>query len=157
MLLWHDLGLYIVESNLIAMKKKYVIGAIPIIAIMIPVLLNAQPPHAKAWGKRGKHDRDGDDDRYEQRIRSRVYYEFYPSLNVYYNPGERRYWYPQNGVWIQANVLPERFILSNKRRQKVWCYDDEAVWVNQRYYADMPVIVAPQPRTGVSVNINARF
>ena len=139
------------------MKKKYLVGAIPMIAALFPILLDAQPPYARAWGKREKRERDDDDDHYERRARSRVYYEFYPSLNVYYSPGEHRYWYPQNGVWIQANILPERFILSNKRRQKVWCYDDEAVWVNQRYYEDMPVIIAPQPRTGISVNINARF
>lgn len=138
------------------MKRKFLLSAIPMIAALMPLLLNAQPPHAKAWGRREKEDWD-DDDRYERYEHTRVYYEYYPSLNLYYNPGAQRYWYPQNGVWIQANVLPERFILSHKRRQKVWCYDDEVVWENQRYYGDMPVIVAPQPRAGVSIHINARF
>jgi hypothetical protein len=135
------------------MKKKYVTLSIPLLMVLMPLFSAAQPPHAKAWGKRGGPAYH----RHPQPVRTKVFYEYYPSMNVYFNPVLQRYWYPRNGVWIQANVLPQGFILSNKRRQKVWCYDNESVWVNQRYYADMPIIVAPPPRTGVSVNINARF
>lgn len=98
--------------------KKFL--ALLVLAIAITTVASdamAQPPHAKAWGKRMK-DREW----------QRGNYYYYPSANVYYSPDENRYWYPRNGSWINVNVLPPSIIITNRPRYVVTRRADDEIW-----------------------------
>jgi len=98
----------------------------------------------------------------QNRVRTQFYY--YPSANVYYNPVARSYWYPRNSVWVEANVLPAGFVITNQPSRVVY-YDGYDVWrdnaVHCSYYRPQQVVVVrerphyyyyrPRPRVDVHV------
>lgn len=101
----------------------------------------AQPPHAKAWGKKNKN------------AWKRGHYYYYPSVNVYYSPVVRRYWYPRNGSWVNATALPPSLVVYEQPRYVVYRDMDDDIWRDNRRHAR----VYRPARSGVSVNIQARF
>ncbi|NCI47083.1 hypothetical protein [Sediminibacterium soli] len=149
------------------MKKITVIGMLLFAAGVVTNEVKAQPPHAKAWGKRAKEWReDRDDDRDDKGWKRGGYY-YYPSANVYFSPVSHRYWYPRNGVWINASILPPSVVVYNQPSYIVYREDDDDIWRDnrahyRRYYRAVPVyeeryrpVIVTRP--GVSVNISARF
>jgi hypothetical protein len=80
---------------------------------------SAQPPWAKAHGKKDKEWKQG------KKVK-KVYY-YYPASNVYYSPSNKQYWYPNNGSWVTANTLPAQYVVVNKPRHTVY-YDGTEVW-----------------------------
>ncbi len=96
-----------------------------------------------------------------------IAYYFYPSANVYYNPINRNYFYPRNGVWVSVDVLPRNIYLQDDR-YTVYCDENEPIWRNNsdhchkygrtRRRSDVVVIAPPPPpRRGVNIVIGARF
>lgn len=55
------------------------------------------PPWAPAHGYRGKQP--------QQQQRGYTY-TYYPSSQVYYNPGAQKYYYMNNGSWINGGAVP---------------------------------------------------
>lgn len=108
---------------------------------------HAQPPHAKAWGKRNKM--------YVQP--ARISYIYYPSVNMYFSPVSHRYWYPRNGVWVSVNTLPAGIVIGRNPGYTVYCDDWYEIWRDNPIHRRRYMVVQPAPRPGVSVNINARF
>lgn len=142
------------EIKPISMKKIIVLLVLFLVTGTVANHADAQPPHAKAWGKKGKHNNW-----------QRGGYRYYPSANVYYSPASRRYWYPRNGVWVNASVLPPSVVVYNQPSYIVYRDMDDDIWRDnrvhyRRYYRPVyvecyrPAVVA---RPGVSVNIQARF
>ena len=140
------------------MKKLLIFSVAFVTMLLVTVRTNAQPPWAKAYGKKNKewkeHHKHGRDN-YQS-------YYYYPTANVYYNPVRRTYWYPRNGVWISVGVLPANIVVVNQPRYDVY-YDGDEVWRDnsfhcQRYKAPTKVVVVNAPRRPeVSVDIHARF
>jgi len=136
------------------MKKLLMMATLLLATISVVNVAVAQPPHAKAWGKRAKHD-----------FKHGRYY-YYPKHNVYYSPAAHRYWYPRNGVWVSANVLPRTMVVYNQPSYVVYRDIDNDIWRDnrvhyQRYYQPVPVerrrYVPYAPRPGVTVDVHARF
>ena len=109
----------------------------------------AQPPHAKAWGKKSKQQW------------KRGHYYYYPSVNVYYSPVVRRYWYPRNGIWMNTGMLPPSVVVYNQPHYVVYRDMDDDIWRDNRRHARSyrPVYMERRRpvRSGVSVNIQASF
>lgn len=110
----------------------------------------AQPPHAKAWSKKGK------------KAWKRGGYYYYPSANVYYSPVSGRYWYPRNGRWVNTSVLPPSVVIYQQPGYIVYRDIDDDIWRDNRVHYSRyqrpqryrPAVVG---RPAVSVNIQARF
>jgi hypothetical protein len=143
-LFWHDVGLQSGRNKLYFMKKLLMIGIVVLACLSIGTVAVAQPPHAKAWGKKAKHNW------------KRGQYYYYPSANVYYNPVAHRYWYPRNGVWVNTGALPRSVIVYKQPAYVVYREMDDDIWRDNRghysrYYRPVPV------RPGVTVDVHARF
>lgn len=128
------------------MKKLSVLLTI-VAATLLSTESNAQPPWAKAHGKRNKEWKHSHHDGRTAVVKTRYYY--YPGNNVYYSPVYHRYWYPQNGVWIQLSTLPRGVIVVNQPRYEVY-YDGNDVWRDNAVHVK-------RYKPGVRVNIEARF
>ncbi len=129
------------------MKKLTFLLAIVVTGLLISTKSSAQPPWAKAYGKRNKEWKHA---HYESRpvvVRNRYYY--YPNANTYYSPRFHRYWYPQNGVWVQLSTLPGGIVIANQPRYDVYC-DGDDVWRDNAVHVK-------RYRPGVRVNVEARF
>jgi hypothetical protein len=139
------------ESKSKCMKKIMILLIVVMAAGAFSSELNAQPPWAKAWGKRAKE---------EQRWRRGQYY-YYPSANVYYSPASHRYWYPRNGVWMNVGVLPPSVIVYNQPSHIVYRDYDDDIWRDNYQhisrYRPQPVYVERPRRSGVSIDVRARF
>lgn len=133
------------------MKKILILTMMILATAAFTAEVSAQPPWAKAYGKRGKEDKHW----------KRGQYYYYPSANVYYSPVSHRYWYPRNGVWVNVGMLPPSMVVYNQPRYVVYRDYDDDIWRdNYRHasrYRPQPVYVERPWRSGVNVNINARF
>ena len=131
------------------MKKLLMIGMMLLGTVSIGTVAVAQPPHAKAWGKRAKQD-----------FKHGRYY-YYPSNNVYYSPAAHRYWYPRNGVWVSANALPRTMVVYNQPSYVVYRDMDDEIWRDNRVHYSRYRYYQPAPvryvKPGVSVDVHARF
>jgi hypothetical protein len=60
---------------------------------------------------------------------TRVTFYYYPSSNVYYNPGNSEYWYYDDvsTTWTQVKELPTTIVLTKTPRYTVY-YSGEEVW-----------------------------
>jgi hypothetical protein len=139
-------------NKLYFMKKLMMIGCMLLATVGVGTVAVAQPPHAKAWGKRAKQQN------FKNYKQGRYYY--YPSHNVYYSPAAHRYWYPNHGVWVSANVLPRTVAVYNQPSYVV--YGDDDIWRDNRVHYDRYRYYQPAPvrryaRPGVSVDVHARF
>ena len=134
------------------MKKILLVLAMIIATDAVITNASAQPPHAKAWGKRAK-----------QPDWKRGHYYYYPAANVYYSPVVRRYWYPRNGAWVNTAVLPPSVVVYNRPSYVVYREHDDDIWRDnrvhyRRYYRPVPAMVErTRPRSGVTVDVHARF
>lgn len=72
--------------------------------------VSAQPPHAKAYGKKK--------------------YYYYPASNVYYDAGPRLYYYNSGPSWTGVSVLPPSINFSIGAPRVVVYHDGPEVWVN---------------------------
>lgn len=129
------------------MKKLSLLLLVVAAGFVIGTQSSAQPPWAKAYGKRAKEWKHHD--HYDRRMVVRNRYYYYPEPNVYYSPSYHRYWYPQNGVWIQLSTLPRGVVVVNQPRYNVYCDGDE-VWRDNAVHVK-------RYKPGVRVNIEAGF
>ena len=137
------------------MKKLPVFLTALVTMSFICTELSAQPPWAKAHGRRNnewQRERRHEDRRFVPQPQRRSYY-YYPSSNVYYSPVYHNYWYPRNGAWVNVNVLPRNIVIVNEPRYDVY-YDGDEVWRENRVHYER---YRPVPKPGVSVDIHARF
>ncbi|MFY7898973.1 MAG: hypothetical protein ACOVNY_02240 [Chitinophagaceae bacterium] len=141
------------------MKKLFCLSLFIAIGL-ITSNISAQPN----WSRGNKHGLHKHHYHHEP---ERIAYYYYPSANVYYNPINRNYFYPRNGVWVSVNVLPRNIFLRDDR-YTVYAMDDEPVWRYNRDHCNRfghsspapVVVVTPSPaprRPGVSVVIGANF
>jgi len=65
-----------------------------------PVVYADPPPWAKAHGYRAKKHHE------ERHYKKNYSYVYYPSSQVYYSPVVKRYYYLNNGAWMQSQTAP---------------------------------------------------
>ncbi len=135
------------------MKKLSVFLTTLVIMFFLSSEVSAQPPWAKAYGKRNKEWKEDRKHRDKHFVQQRRAYYYYPASNVYYSPVYHNYWYPRNGAWVNVNVLPRNIVVVNEPRYDVY-YDGDDVWRDNRVHYER---YRPVPKPGVSVDIHARF
>ena len=101
-------------------------------------MLCAQPPHAKAHGKR-KHQ-----SAYAGKHKQQFYY--YPQYNVYYHPAGKRYACYRRGQWVWVTTPPPGLVLQVDDRREFY-YDGFDVWAYE------PVRRYPRPSVQIQVNL----
>lgn len=121
--IWHDNGLIYSCNKSYYMKRILVITVIAFALATTGLQADAQPPHAKAWGKKKK----GNEWKKGQ-------YYYYPSANVYYNPAANRYWYPKNGSWTNIDILPPSVVVYNQPRRIVYRESDDDIWRDNKVH-----------------------
>jgi hypothetical protein len=139
------------QENPIIMKKIIGIVMLFFATAILSGQVQAQPRHAKHHPvKPVKWKRGG--------------YYYYPSANVYYSPVLHRYWYPRNGIWVNATILPPSIVVYKQPAYIVYRNVDDDIWRDnrihyRRYYHPAPVYIPPvvSRRPGVSVRVEARF
>ena len=102
------------------------------------LLLNAQPPHAKAHGKK-KHGAT-----YGSKHGNHFYY--YPQHNVYYHPAGKKYACYQRGQWVWVATPPPGLVLRTANRHEFF-YDGFDVWAYE------PVRRQRRPTVQIQVNL----
>jgi hypothetical protein len=100
--------------------------------------LLAQPPHAKAYGKKG-HGHAYNDKQSQQ-------FYYYPQYNVYYHPAGKKYACYQRGQWVWLATPPPGLVLRNANRYPFY-YDDFDVWTYE------PVRRQSRPSVQIQVNL----
>lgn len=89
------------------MKKIKAIG-IAIVLIFSVGALSAQPPHAKAYGKK------------------KFYY--YPQQNVYFDPVASLYIYHNGPSWSSVSVLPPSLVISVGAPRVLVYHEGPEIW-----------------------------
>lgn len=119
----------------LSMKRSMIVLAMLLATSMV---LSAQPPHAKAYGKRGHHHE------YKGNHSQQFYY--YPQYNVYYHPASKKYACYERGQWVWVATPPPGLVLRNASRYPFY-FDDFDVWTFE------PVRRQSRPSVQIQVNL----
>lgn len=126
----------LLDQITLIMKKQTIIA----LSLLLGVggVLHAQPPHAKAHGKR-KHEME-----HSGRHQQQFYY--YPQYNVYYHPAGKKYACYQRGQWVWVATPPPGLVLRTTNRHEFF-YDGFDVWAYE------PVRRHSRPTVQIQVNL----
>ncbi len=69
---------------------------------------------------------------------TRLKFEYYPELNVYFDIANKSYWYPDEaGKWKSVGTLPANYTIKANSEKKTLYYDGHDVWQNNSTHIKM--------------------
>jgi hypothetical protein len=134
-LFWHGNGKFLIGSKQPSMKRTVMVVAMLLVTSSV---LLAQPPHAKAYGKRNHHQ--------EYKGKYSKQFHYYPQYNMYYHPAGKKYACYQRGQWVWVTTPPPGLVLRGSDRREFY-YDGFDVWAYE------PVRRYPRPSVHIQVNL----
>ncbi|MEO6229259.1 MAG: hypothetical protein ABJB11_11025 [Ferruginibacter sp.] len=69
---------------------------------------------------------------------TRLKFDYYPELNVYFDISANSYWYPDAaGKWVSAASLPANYSIKKDSEKKTLYYDGHDIWKNNSTHIKM--------------------
>jgi hypothetical protein len=163
-----------VQTKLSNMKTIITHTVLVVVSLFSITAISAQGYHGNEHNDRNVYNQNNNTRNYNQHPQvddrrsfqpyrqenARQEFRYYPNANVYYNAAANRYWYMNNGAWVDAAYLPNNCYLGNESYSNVY-YNGYDVWrdnaVHVQNYRRPYAYDNHHARVGFNVHIGGRF